>query len=313
MFLSVCRSRGLSFRIVECKLDRKLSKPQQYIKPLTLKRTLTSSSREMVRSRVESVSGTGNTTRESLDSIAETNSSKHSYDRRSRSFSGLDSTYEEDLEGSIPRICVQDTDNFNQYHQSLSPDRQFERFTDDSNEDCPYSASMKRASSSTSDITPKSPSSISKSRSETDISKHSVTQRSNTASPDNQQAQTSKMNTFFKKTKAALGNTAPRLRGLSATFAKDGGNVQLNHESTGGHVRNNSGGQVSSFKSPLQKLNEKITSLNQGSIIPDFKNKIQTAFASPKFARRKPDNQRKIYTEEEKMKMRNCKTRILEL
>jgi len=129
--------------------------------------------------------------------------------------------------------------------------------------------------------------SIGKSSSENCISKLHENEEGKTRSLTLRPA--NKFDTFFKKTKTAIGNVGPKLREI--TFVKD-------EEGSSG---SNSNGRKSNFlkinvNGPLKNM------------LPEFRNKIQTALSSPR-TRRKI----RVLTAEEIKKRDLCKTKIIEL
>ena len=259
VFISVCRNQGASLKVSESKFDKKRSKVQPNEKSLTLKRTLSSSSRTEADHKIV------------VDNRVNDK-------RLSRSLSDLDVVVPDSTEKKpiIPEIKVETADNsFLQYHQKYSP-------TSLGNTTEPKF--MKDA-----DVH-----GFPKSASENNISKYKDNR-------DIFDRPTSKMDAFFQKTKSALGNVGPKLRDMSSTLGKDGSSQIKTKE-----------GEITPRKTPFQKFNDKLVNRNDVKnplkMFPDFKNKIQSALNSPR-------NRRKVrvLTEEEKLKRKNCRSKIIEL
>lgn len=114
----------------------------------------------------------------------------------------------------------------------------------------------------------------------------------------------SKMEGFFKKTKSALGTVGPKLRDFS--FNKDESNGESSQSTQQQQQQ-----QGDSVKTTLKRFNNKFASRAaemKSKVLPEFKNRIQNALASSPRTQSK-----KLLTEDEKEKRRQCKTKILEL
>ena len=116
----------------------------------------------------------------------------------------------------------------------------------------------------------------------------------------------SKMEGFFRKTKSALGTVGPKLRDFS--FNKD----ESNGDSSSAQQQQPQQQQQSdSVKTTLKRFNNKFASRAaemKSKVLPEFKNRIQNVLASSPRAQRK-----KLLTEDEKERRRECKTKIIEL
>ena len=116
----------------------------------------------------------------------------------------------------------------------------------------------------------------------------------------------SKMEGFFRKTKSALGTVGPKLRDLS--FNKDESNGESSQSTQPQPQQEPQGDSV---KTTLKRFNNKFASRAaemKSKVLPEFKNRIQNALASSPRAQRK-----KLLSEDEKERRRQCKTKILEL
>lgn len=214
-------------------------------------------------------------------SIKDGGSSKGSLQehRRSRSLSSLDSPVSEHLP-PIPDIKVDGAvenveaeSEFDHFHRKYSPS--------DKNVVEPR---ISHSSSDSSLVTPQRPPSASL----------------NTMS---------KMEGFFRKTKSALGTVGPKLRDFS--FNKDETNGENSSSTQQQQHQQQPQQQGDSVKTTLKRFNNKFASRAaemKSKVLPEFKNRIQNALASSPRAQRK-----KLLTEDEKERRRQCKTKILEL
>lgn len=134
---------------------------------------------------------------------------------------------------------------------------------------------------------------LKKSASDNSLHKHSS--ESSESEPDRE----NKLDSFFRRTKTAIGNVGPRLREIGGSSREEN--------------KKSDTSQYSSMKTRFLRLNEGIINKanevkNPLKMIPDFRNKIQTALASPR-SRKKTG----ALTEEEITRRNNCRTKIIEL
>lgn len=132
-------------------------------------------------------------------------------------------------------------------------------------------------------------------KSVSDNSLHQHPNESNESEPDRE----NKLDSFFRRTKTAIGNVGPRLRDIGGSSREEN--------------KKSDTSQYSSMKTRFLRLNEGIINKanevkNPLKMIPDFRNKIQTALASPR-SRKKT----RALTEEEINRRNNCRTKIIEL
>lgn len=131
---------------------------------------------------------------------------------------------------------------------------------------------------------------LKKSASDNSLHKHS-----SESEPDRE----NKLDSFFRRTKTAIGNVGPRLREIGGSSREEN--------------KKSDTSQYSSMKTRFLRLNEGIINKanevkNPLKMIPDFRNKIQTALSSPR-SRKKT----RALTEEEITERNNCRTKIIEL
>ena len=132
-------------------------------------------------------------------------------------------------------------------------------------------------------------------KSASDNSLHQHSSESIESEPDRE----NKLDSFFRRTKTAIGNVGPRLRDIGGSSREEN--------------KKSDTSQYSSMKTRFLRLNEGIINKanevkNPLKMIPDFRNKIQTALASPR-SRKKT----RALMEEEITRRNNCRTKIIEL
>ena len=283
MFLSIARHRSISLKINETKIDKKRSKDQLNIQPLTSKRTLSSSSRTC-----RPTCGWGGECSPSrLATEAFTTKDQR---RRSRSLSELESPTRSFLPPPNIEVGEPETE-FSRYHQRFSPnnikntnikDEVFENHATSERKVC-----------------------IQKSQSDHCMDAASLT----SSSSSNTRA---KMDAFFKKSKTVLSNVGPKFRDISVKKEGDGDTNKDGEDTNTNEQQQQDQTPSEPMKVTLRKMNQKFLTRAvevKSKVIPEFRSRIQNALVpSPK-----PQRKNRLLTEEEKERRMNCKTKIMDL